>query len=563
MFVISLVMVSAIGGFLFGLDTAAVSGAMILIKDDFNPSHFEQELIVSSTVFGAAVFAFLAGRLNTKFGRKPVIMSSALLFMIGSVILTIAGNINHLIIGRTIVGIAIGLASMTVPIFIAEVAPTNIRGRLLTTYNLFVTGGQFISSVINGTFASVDQGWRYMFLCGAIPAGIQLVCFILFVPESPRWLVLHDHRSKALDVLRKIRNGKGFQEEFDEIRTKVKKQEGQGEASMMDFWKKLPLRRALILGCGLQIIQQLSGINVAMYYSGTILQMAGFTDDTVAVWMTAVVAFFNFAFTLVGIYVIERIGRRPLALASLGGSILCLLLLGAAFQAQPPIHISPTTATGCGSYTSCSDCVADSDCGFCSSGNVCLSKLSGSDDPPPLCPKNDDWAVGFCPTSSGIWVLLALLLYLMAFAPGMGPIPWVVNAEIYPLSHRSIGTSLSTTMNWVSNGLVALTFLTLSDNCGSYGSMYLYAVFATIGWLWLSRSMKETKNKSLEEIESLFIEEDDHQEYNSTRNSSIVSSDSDFQSLDNGEFKRPLLINSTTHNLDHDAHLLSTAQNDV
>jgi len=212
-------MLSAIGGFLFGYDTGVVSGAMVFIRDHFQLDNWWQEFIVSATILSAWIFSMVAGYLTEKFGRKLVILLASLIFTVGAIIMSIAWTKFILLFGRFIIGSAIGLASMTIPVYIAEVAPVDIRGKLVTINNCFITGGQFVASLIAGAFSyNSSNGWRFMLGIAAIPSAIQLICFI-FMPESPRWLIRRGRYQEALEALQKFREPEAdINEEFESIK---------------------------------------------------------------------------------------------------------------------------------------------------------------------------------------------------------------------------------------------------------------------------------------------------------------------------------------------------------
>ncbi|NXB88310.1 MYCT protein, partial [Vidua chalybeata] len=340
---------SALGGFLFGYDTGVVSGALLLLKRELNLDALWQELLVSSTVGAAALSALAGGVLNGLCGRRPCILLASGLFTAGSGVLAAARDKETLLAGRVVVGLGIGVASMTVPVYIAEVAPPHLRGRLVTINTLFITGGQFFASVVDGIFSYLAKdGWRYMLGLSAVPAVIQFLGF-LFLPESPRWLIQKGQTQRARRILSQMRGNQAIDEEYDSIKNNIEEEEKEVGAAGPVICRMLtypPTRRALIVGCGLQMFQQLSGINTVMYYSATILQMSGVEDDRLAIWLAALTAFINFIFTLVGVWLVERMGRRKLTLGSLTGTAVALIILASGFllsaQVSPRITVNPT-----------------------------------------------------------------------------------------------------------------------------------------------------------------------------------------------------------------------------
>ncbi|XP_038069669.1 proton myo-inositol cotransporter-like [Patiria miniata] len=529
-----LVAFAALGGFLFGYDTGVVSGAMILLRQEFNLNTLWQELVVSVTIAAAAVAALFGGKLNDVFGRKPVILLASAIFTTGAVVMSISQSKEILLVGRIIVGLGVGLASMTVPMYIAEAAPAHLRGRLVTINNLFITGGQFVASVIDGSLSYWPWGWRLMLGLGAVPSAIQLIGFI-FLPESPRWLILHDRPQKAKKVLTLI-YGKGSPEvgsQLEKISKSVLEQREEQQAMKGSNWVILrilqtpPVLKAVIVGCSLQMFQQLAGINTVMYYSATIIRMSGVKDNSTVIWLAAVVGFVNFLFTFVGVYLVDRLGRRILTLGSLSGVTFSHMFLGIGFLLMainaPPVTVHNPQAGQCGTYSNCERCILQEECGFCFDVNRTGSVVNGS-----CLPINEsstgysnvgrcsaaegfvdgsgelDWSEEYCPTKFGIMALVGLIVYLMFFAPGMGPMPWTINSEIYPQWARSTGNALSSTTNWLFNLLISMTFLSLAETITRQGTFFMYAGISLAGVLFLYCLLPETKGRPLEEVINLF-----------------------------------------------------------
>ncbi|XP_037539031.1 proton myo-inositol cotransporter-like [Nematolebias whitei] len=527
-FVYVLAFFSALGGFLFGYDTGVVSGAMLLLKKEMNLNALWQELLVSSTVGAAALSALGGGSLNGWLGRRICILVASFIFSVGGVVLSIAQDKMVLLAGRIIVGLGIGIASMTVPVYIAEVSPPHLRGQLVTINALFITGGQFVASIVDGVFSYLSHnGWRYMLGLSIVPAVLQFFGFI-FLPESPRWLLQKGRSEEACHVLSQIRGDQNIDEEYDVIKASIEEEErdsGTGGVVLLRILRHGPTRRALVIGCGLQMFQQLSGINTVMYYSATILQMAGVRDDKQAIWLAAATSATNFVFTLVGVWLVERVGRRKLTLGSLLGTGLSLTLLAVGFlvsaQNSPPITLHPVDPhnSTCRLYSSCDFCMLDPDCGFCYRDNgtavfesscVPVSQASTDHAAWGRCSNRTEesdgliWAYNYCPTSYSWIVLVGLILYLASFAPGMGPMPWTVNSEIYPLWARSTGNACSAGVNWIFNVLVSLTFLHVAEYLTYYGAFFMYTGLVVLGLLFVYGCLPETKGLQLEDIENLF-----------------------------------------------------------
>ncbi|KAG7385588.1 hypothetical protein PHYPSEUDO_001240 [Phytophthora pseudosyringae] len=511
-----LTLCSTIGGFLFGYDTGVISGALVLLKSPevFDLTDLQSESVVSAAVGGAIVGAALSSCGNDVFGRRRVILLSSAMFTAGSVLMAAAHSFGELLVGRLVVGIAIGFASMTVPLYIAEVSPPTIRGQLVSLNNASVTGGQFFACVLDAVLADADQGWRYMLGLAAIPAFVQFLGFLV-LPETPRYLMSKGRKEEAMDALVKVRGTMDVTAEFSHVEGEVERGRYE-DSNIWDDLRSPAVIRALTLGCFLQALAQLCGINTVMYYGATIIQMAGFTDPATAIWLSALVSFSNFIFTFVGIYLVDRAGRRLLTLGSLAGVFFSLVALGGSFYAAGMQSTEVMGVGECSGISTCFDCVASAACGFCSEGspdpmfavtnaNLCMpgntiSAMQGS------C-SSSNWTFQACPTDSrapGWTIFGALFVYLAFFASGMGCMPWTINAEIYPLRVRSFALSMSTSVCWVTNLLVSFTFLSIVDGLSVYGAFWLYASIALLGFAYLWKELPETKGLELEEIQQIF-----------------------------------------------------------
>mmetsp|Transcript_47915 Transcript_47915/g.126862 ORF Transcript_47915/g.126862 Transcript_47915/m.126862 type:complete len:538 (-) Transcript_47915:126-1739(-) len=500
--------ISSLGGFLFGYDTGVVSGAMIELKSRSSGlaprelTTIEEELIVSVTVAAAAFGSLFSGLVQQTdfFGRKSAIILGAFVFTLGAALMAIATNLTTIIWGRLIVGIGVGVAAQTVPTYISEMSPPHLRGVFGVVNASMIVFGQVIASAACCIFASHDlmvgrvDGWRWMLGLGGLPSALLLVG-MLFLPESPRWLVHYardEHRAfQAMMWL--VQDDAFARQELASIRAAVE-DDGPSKTTSFKRIQRPRVRRALTLGVVLMIVQQGVGINTVMYYSSSIVQMSqsngvacgtsetqgvdvsrgralgssiglfgsgrraadGATEDTLdandvsAVCWSAPIASSQLLGTFVGIGLVDRCGRRPLLLWSMVGICIFLFLLGASFH--------PTRSMG---------------------------SLS----------------------------LASMCAYLFTFGMGLSPIPWVMNAEIYSADVRGIASGISTSVNWVANFAVASTFLDLASllstnrDCPANhpdGAFWLYGTVGVAGMVWLAIFMPETKGKTLEEIDAVF-----------------------------------------------------------
>jgi len=458
-YVLALTGAAGIGGFLFGYDTGVISGALLYIRDEFpavRDNYFLQETIVSMALVGAMLGAAGGGWINDAYGRKKSTLLADLMFALGSIVMCAAGGPYILILGRLLVGLGVGVASVTAPLYIAEAAPSEIRGGLVSTNVLMITGGQFFSYLINLGFTEVPGTWRWMLGVAAVPAIVQFV-LMLFLPESPRWLYWKDEKAQSIAVLEKIYDSDRLEEEVELLASSSMHEfQADNTASYLDVFKSKELRLAFLAGAGLQAFQQFTGINTVMYYSPTIVQMAGFTSNKLALLLSLFVAAMNAAGTIVGIYLIDRCGRRRLALTSLSGVVISLVILAMAFILQ-------------------------------SSSSLCMAAANGT-----------------CQGALGWFAVAGLALYIAAFSPGMGPVPWAVNSEIYPEAYRGMCGGMSATVNWISNLIMAQMFLSIVGLVGAGVTFLIIAGIGVLAFIFVALYVPETKGLSFEQVEQLW-----------------------------------------------------------
>ncbi|KRY79991.1 Proton myo-inositol cotransporter [Trichinella pseudospiralis] len=538
---IFLCIMAVVGGFPIGYFTTVISGAMLIIRSQFFLDDQWLQLIVSTTVAAAAIFALVGGWFNQRIGRKKVILVSCLFYIIGCIVISVATNKEAIVAGRFLHGIAIGLSSCTIPPYLAECVPTNIRGRLLILFPVLIAFGQWIACMFAASLSYMQDkncSWRIMFAIGGIPVLIKLFGFP-FMPESPRWLVSKGYIDEAFKVLKSIYAMAQINVESitETSRTTDPSSENKGFA-LLKMMKKRTTRKALIVGCALQMFQQLSAINVVMYYSASIIRMGGVRNETTAMWMSAVTSTANFLGTVLGAYLIERLGRRLLVFLSLTGVIFGLLLMGTGFHLIS-IHAMPgkfvesnRPATDHCIQFNCDDCSYDPNCGFCFNSAAyhpqltgtcvsiskngseilsteyalygrCSKKVNNQNFKSSYNAPNVQFDYGFCTTRYSWIPILAMTSFLCFFSIGLGGIPWTVNAEIYPNWARSCGNSLATFVNWMFNLITAQTFLTLTKQITREGVFFMYSGFTVFGTITLYLLMPETKGVPIDNIETV------------------------------------------------------------
>jgi MFS transporter, SP family, galactose:H+ symporter len=425
---------AALGGLLFGYDTGVISGAVIFIKKDFALSTFPQELVVSMVLAGATVAALSGGRLADRFGRRKTLLATSMVFVAGALICAFAPDFSTLVAGRVVVGLGIGLASTTVPVYISEVAPPEARGWQVSLFQLAITIGILAAYLVDYAF-SASGSWRWMLGLAVVPGGM-LGAGMLFLPESPRWLAKYRHPEEALLVLRRVRGIADVEPELRDILDSLETSEAHG--SWSDLLRPA-VRPALIVGVGLAIFQQITGINTVIYYAPTIIQSAGMASASAAILATAGIGLVNVLMTIVAMWLIDRVGRRPLLLTGIAGMVVTLGVLGFLFNTH---------------------------------GNV-----------------------------AGWTAVVTLMAYVAFFAISLGPIFWLLISEIYPLPIRGLGEGTAAATNWIFNLLVSITFLSLVELIGPARTFWFYGALAVAAWLFSYFIVPETKGRSLEEIE--------------------------------------------------------------
>ena len=435
-FVYVAVGVAAIGGLLFGYDTGVISGAILFVKKQFSLSTALEEIVVSAVLAGAVLGSVLGGALSDRFGRRRMIILSGIIFTASAIGTALAPTVSWLIAGRTVSGIAIGIASFISPMYIAELAPAQVRGALVAVNMLAITSGIVVAYLVDYALSG-SQGWRLMFGLAAIPS-ISLVAGMWMLPDSPRWLISRSKIAQATLALRRLRTESDIGPEIADIQQSMGKQSGTWMQELVRPSIKMPL----IVGTVLAVFQQTTGINTVMYYSPTIFKFAGIIGVGPAILAGAGLAAVMWFFHVLAIFLLDRVGRRPLLLIGIAGQVFGLVVLGVAFKIEQLASFKSDVA------------------------------------------------------------IAGLVIYVASFAVGLGPIFWLLISEIFPLRVRGAAMSAVTMTNWAMNLAVAVTFLTLVAALGRAETFWLYGVIAVAAWVFCYRLVPETKGKTLEQIEA-------------------------------------------------------------
>lgn len=480
LFVYLLTLSAGISGLLFGYDTGVISATLVTIDQSLSGrplTSLDKSIITSSTALFALLVSPFSSHIADAFGRRRVILLADGLFVAGAVLQACSATVWAMVAGRAIVGAAVGAASFVVPLYIAELAPAAHRGRLVTVNILFVTLGQMVAYVVGWLFAeygSGGTGWRWMVGLGALPAVVQTV-FVLFMPETPRWLVKAGYRDQARAVVRSVAGGNAeavaeVEATLKNIELEVREEEearrlsGRRRSDGPSGWVG-PLeelfavkrnRRALAIACLLQGLQQLCGFNCLMYFSSTIFALLGFTIPTLT---SLVVAVTNFIFTVAALLLVDVVGRRRILLYSIPFMVTGLLLSAYGFE-----YVRLSSGT------------------------------SGAAQAAPA------------EQHAALIILFSIMIYVAAYALGLGNVPWM-QSELFSLNVRSAGSGIATATNWGSNFVVGLTFLPLMDVLTPPWTFALYALICTLGYVLVWKCYPETTGLSLEEAASLLEDE--------------------------------------------------------
>lgn len=435
--------VAAVAGFLFGFDEGVISGAQIFLHKEFHYGAAMEGVMTSSVPLGALIGALLAGRLTARFGRRRILLAAALLFALGAILSALTPNIEVLVLARLVLGLAIGVAAIVAPLYLSETAPTERRGVMVATYQLMVTIGILAAYLVDFAL-SHWEAWRWMFAAGVIPA-LVLMAGAWRLPESPRWLAMQgreDEMRSVLATLRKEASTSDLAAESDQILATARETHGSGHS-----WQHLfgaTVRPAVIVAMGLFALQQLSGINAVIYYAPQIFAGTGFTGTGNQLMATIGIGLVNVVMTVVAMWLIDKAGRRKLLLVGFAGTAIGLAMLS---------YSAAMAAAG---------------------------------------------AAGGLPATLGF---IGVVLFIASFAIALGPIPFIIMSEIYPMSVRGPGMAMASVANWGFNYIVVLLFPIALAGVGLTVTFAFFAAVCVLGLVFTLALVPETKGISLEAIE--------------------------------------------------------------
>ncbi len=440
-------LVAALGGLLFGYDTAVISGAIELMRAHFDLDAVQKGWATACTLLGCALGAALAGFLSDRWGRRNMLILSGVLFLGSALGTALPGSLTGFVVFRVLCGLGIGAASMTSPMYIAEISPARIRGRMVSVNQFAIVSGMLLVYFVNCYIGQQGDAawreasaWRWMFGSEAVPA-VLLLALLFFVPETPRFLVAKGRVQEARRILDRVNGPTAAGQALREITEAIAHESG----AFRELFKP-GLRVALAIGIALAVLQQITGINVFLYYAPTIFEKLG-AGANAALWQTVVVGAVNLLFTVVAIWTVDRLGRKPLMILGSLGMGVSLVAIGLA---------------------------------------ACFQKTQ-------------------------LWVLAFILGYIASFALAVGPVTWVILSEMFPTRIRGRSMAVATVLLWLANFVVSQTFPMMDDSQWlverfHHGfPFFLYAGFCVVTILVVWRFVPETKGQSLEAIEKHWV----------------------------------------------------------
>ena len=437
LFVYFISIVAATSGLLFGFDIAVINGAIIFLREQFRLSEVQTEVAASALLIGCVLGASVAGWLSDRFGRRRILVFCALLFAASAIGAALPRDLTEFVVARFLGGIAVGSASLLAPLYIAEVSPAPIRGRLVSLNQMTIVTGILLAYFVNWLLSFLGPtGWRWMFASAAVPS-VAFFVALFFVPESPRWLTESGREDKALDVLARINGRAQALVELGQIKEAIAEESG----TLSELFQP-GFRRALVIAVALAILQQITGINTVLFYGSIIFkEQVGNQTESSAIGANVIIGLVNFLATMIAVWAIDKLGRRPLLMISSGIMAVCQVALGLAFLIQPP---------------------------------------------------------------PALLVLGIMLVCATGFAVGLGPGVWVVLSEIFPTRIRGRAMSIATISLWVACVALTMTFLSLVKAISPTGAFSIYGAMCVVTFLIVWLVTPETKGKTLEEIERLW-----------------------------------------------------------
>jgi SP family xylose:H+ symportor-like MFS transporter len=435
-YIIGISFISALGGYLFGFDFAVISGALPFLRQEFLLDAWWEGFLTGSLALGCIVGCLIAGNIADRFGRKPGLMTAAFIFAVSSIAIALSSSLSMFVVLRFAAGIGVGMASLLCPMYIAEISPANVRGRNVAINQLTVVIGILITNLVNYFLADTGpDAWRWMFGLGVVPSMIFLIG-VIWLPESPRWLVKDGQIDRAEKVLRTLGSDSFAESTLKEVEKSL---QGNTKMSYKAVFEK-SVRPAVVVGIALAVFQQFCGINVVFNYTSTIFESVG-ANLNQQLFETVSIGIVNLVFTLLAMWQVDKLGRKPLMLAGSLGLSLIYFVLAYLLQNQ------------------------------------------------------------YSAALVSIFVLIAISLYAISLAP----VTWVLISEIFPNKIRGAASSVAIISLWTAYFILVFTFPILAKTLGTYGPFYMYGAICFAGFLFVKTKVRETKGQTLEELEQNLI----------------------------------------------------------
>ena len=443
LFIIWISGIAAIGGFLFGFDTGVISGTIIFLQDAKGWALTDSQLsgVTTAVLLGAVFGCLISGKITDLIGRKKIIIITSVIFICGALLSGSAPDVHFLIVSRLFLGVGIGIASYSVPLYIAEISPTRNRGALVTINQLMITVGILVSYITDYWIANDADpfSWRLMFHIGVIP-GITLFIGMFFLPETPRWLISKGRIEEGAMVLKKVEDANLIESSLNKLKDEIATEE-QNRGSIKNVFAS-GLKYPLIIGIGIMILAEFTGIDTIVYYTPKIFRIAGYISNEQSILPAIIVGGANVLFTILSLFLVDKIGRRPLYFIGLSGLVITLFSLGLCFYFQNEL----------GSHFS-------------------------------------------------FLTIAAMFLFIGSFAVSFGPLSWLLISEIFPLKFRGLGMSIGAFTLWSATTIVNYSFLKIVDLLTLAGAFWAFSIVGIISCIWGFFYIPETKGKSLEYIE--------------------------------------------------------------
>ncbi|MDW3650381.1 MAG: sugar porter family MFS transporter [Bacteroidia bacterium] len=500
-YIIRTALTVALGGFLFGFDAVVISGVNSYIISQWGLGDLELGWAVASLTLIASVTMFLVGPLSDRIGRKKVLAIGAVAFAISALGSALAPNYLIFVMFRMLGGVGVGAALVIGPLYIAEISPGNLRGRMVSFNQLNIviafTVAYFTNLMIRNMIVD-DSAWRWMLGLEVVPA-VLFFFALFFVPESPRWLLMQNRDDEALDILKKANGDSEGETEMKNIKDSIAEEANKPKSSLRDVFAPA-MKKVMFIGIVIAVLQQITGINSVFFYANMIFEQSGIGTDA-AFTQAVFVGIINLVFTLVAMAVIDRLGRRPLMIIGVAGIVVSMFFLSYQFgQAGYNLTSESISTLDTEIQEKLQPVLGQSfedDVDFKNS----MLALLGED----VMQEKESSLISAAISINPILVLMGILSFVASFAISLGPVMWVLLSELFPNRIRGIAISVAAGINSVVSFLVQLIFPWELANLGTSLTFLIYGIFGIIGLALILRSLPETKGKSLEELEEMLV----------------------------------------------------------